>query len=182
MMKGFNKKENLGITLIALVITIIVLLVLAGITIAELSGSGLFEKAKESKEKYKNAQNDENDNIAKYKNEIDTYIAGNRDVELTDEVKDYIDTAVNTNFNSKVKIGKTSLVGTNNNTVYVPFDNSFPDDNYSVNFNVHVKDYYNNLTYAIQSKTKDGFTLHVTTSNGGSGGYTFTFDWIAIHN
>lgn len=49
-MKGKNFLRNeKGITLIALVITIIILLILAGISIASLTGSGLFERAKESK-------------------------------------------------------------------------------------------------------------------------------------
>ena len=40
-----------GITLISLVITIIILLILAGITISQLIGNGLLEKAKLAKEK-----------------------------------------------------------------------------------------------------------------------------------
>ena len=44
-----KRKKNKGITLIALVITIIILLILAGISIASLTESGLFEKAKEAK-------------------------------------------------------------------------------------------------------------------------------------
>ncbi len=51
-----KKNRNKGITLIALVITIIILLVLAGISIASLIGSGVFERAKESKEKSEQAQ------------------------------------------------------------------------------------------------------------------------------
>ena len=43
------KKEQKGITLVALVITIIILLILAGISIATLSQTGLFKKAKEAK-------------------------------------------------------------------------------------------------------------------------------------
>ena len=42
-----QKKLNKGITLIALVITIIILLILAGISISSLTGSGLFKKAQE---------------------------------------------------------------------------------------------------------------------------------------
>ena len=49
------RKENKGITLVALVITIIILLILAGITISSLTNTGLFEKAKEAKEKTANA-------------------------------------------------------------------------------------------------------------------------------
>ena len=55
-----NKKKEKGITLIALVITIIVLLILAGVTISALSGdNGILTRAKEAKEKTEQAQKDE---------------------------------------------------------------------------------------------------------------------------
>lgn len=44
-------KENKGITLVALVVTIIILLILSGISIMVLTQTGIFEKAKEAKEK-----------------------------------------------------------------------------------------------------------------------------------
>ena len=44
-------RKNKGITLIALVITIIILLILAGITISQLTGNGLFGKAGLAKQK-----------------------------------------------------------------------------------------------------------------------------------
>ncbi|MCI8616767.1 MAG: hypothetical protein HFJ60_00645 [Clostridia bacterium] len=47
-MEKLFKRKNSGITLIALVITIIILLILAGISISSLTGSGLFQKAQES--------------------------------------------------------------------------------------------------------------------------------------
>ena len=51
-------KENMkGITLIALVITVIVLLMLSGITISMLTGdNGIITKVKEAKEKTKQAE------------------------------------------------------------------------------------------------------------------------------
>ena len=69
-MKKDNKKtkKQLGITLVALVITIIVLLILAGITVAQLTGSGLFDRAKVSKQKYKDAQGLENEILSQYEN------------------------------------------------------------------------------------------------------------------
>ena len=76
-MKNLLKKEN-AITLIALVITIVVLLILAGITIAQLTGNGIFDKAKTAKEVSENAQDDENEKMAKYNNEIDNFISSNR--------------------------------------------------------------------------------------------------------
>ena len=57
-------KNTRGITLIALVVSIIVLLILAGITIAALSGdNGILTKAKEAKEKTEQAQKDEERNL-----------------------------------------------------------------------------------------------------------------------
>ena len=62
-----SKKKSLqekGITLIALVVTIIILLILAGVTLnIALSDGGLFSKTKEATEKYKQAQSDEEEMI-----------------------------------------------------------------------------------------------------------------------
>ena len=43
-----KKEQSKGITLIALSITIIVLIILAGITITHLTGNGIFENVKEA--------------------------------------------------------------------------------------------------------------------------------------
>ena len=60
-----NKRENKGISLIALVITIIVLLILAGISIATLLGDdGLLNKANEAKNKTSEAEAEEWDKTA----------------------------------------------------------------------------------------------------------------------
>ena len=72
-------KENRGITLVALIITIIILLILAGISIASLTGNGLFEKAKLAKEKQENAEIKEEATLGDYENSINDVIAGNRD-------------------------------------------------------------------------------------------------------
>ena len=67
-------KSSKGITLIALVITIIVLLILAGVSIATLTGNnGILTKAKEAKEKTEVAQNDEQDILSKYEDMIEEY-------------------------------------------------------------------------------------------------------------
>ena len=49
-------RENKGITLIALIVTIIILLILAAVSVSMVSGSGLFETAKGSQKKYTQAQ------------------------------------------------------------------------------------------------------------------------------
>ena len=66
------KKEK-GITLIALILAIIVLIILAGISINALNNNGIFERAKEARDKWKNAQNEEEIQIARYSNEIENW-------------------------------------------------------------------------------------------------------------
>ena len=74
---GSFKENKKGITLVALVVTIIILLILAGISISVLTQTGLFRKAKQAKEKYGNAQKDENETLDEY-GEVSGEIAGNR--------------------------------------------------------------------------------------------------------
>ena len=62
-MKSIRKQEK-GITLIALVVTIIVLLILAGISISMLTGqNGILNRAAEAKEKTGVAQEDESQKL-----------------------------------------------------------------------------------------------------------------------
>lgn len=56
--------KNKGITLVALIITIIILLILSGIGIAILTQTSLFEKAKQAKNITENAQNTEKYNTS----------------------------------------------------------------------------------------------------------------------
>lgn len=61
-----SKNQN-GVTLIALVITIIVLLILAGVSIAALSGdNGILTKAQEAKNKTNESQVQENTRLEGY--------------------------------------------------------------------------------------------------------------------
>jgi len=73
-------KNEKGITLIALVITIVVLIILAGVVISlSLGENGIFNKAKYATEEYANEQAREEAEIAKVSNEIDGYVVANRD-------------------------------------------------------------------------------------------------------
>lgn len=70
-------KEQKGITLVALVITIIILLILAGIAIASItSENGLFNRAKQAKNNTINSQEAENDAINSYNTAIDDALNG----------------------------------------------------------------------------------------------------------
>ena len=64
-MKDYRLMKNRGITLIALVVTIIVLLILAGISISMLTGqNGILNRASEAKEKTETANIDEQRKLA----------------------------------------------------------------------------------------------------------------------
>ena len=65
--------KNDGITLIALIITIIILLILAGITIAEITGSGLFEKVIQAKSKYETKEMEEKNILTDFENIINRF-------------------------------------------------------------------------------------------------------------
>jgi len=68
-------KRNNAITLIALVITIVVLIILAGVAISlSLGENGIFNKAKFATEEYANEQAREEAEIAKTVNDVDYYV------------------------------------------------------------------------------------------------------------
>ena len=71
-MKSNNQK---GITLVALVITIIVLLILAGVTITlTLGEKGIFKTAEKAGENYTQAQRDELEGLNSFQNTLDRVI------------------------------------------------------------------------------------------------------------
>ena len=59
-----------GITLVALVITIVILLILAGISISILTNTGIFQKAKDAKKASENAEKEEKSLLSEYEQEI----------------------------------------------------------------------------------------------------------------
>lgn len=77
-----NFKNTRGITLVALVITIIILVILAGISIQAITNNGISEKAKLAKEKQDNAEIEEGITLGDYENTINKYVQSNRDIKL----------------------------------------------------------------------------------------------------
>lgn len=76
-------KRQTGITLVALVITIIILLILAGITISSLTNTGLFGRAKEAKEKTQNAEKNQQAILGEYMKELNKYTSDELTVDMT---------------------------------------------------------------------------------------------------
>ena len=84
-MKKLQRKEK-GITLIALIITVIIMLILAGVAISAItSDGGLFSKIINVVGVYEQASQNEADQIASIMNELDEYF-GN--IPLEPEKKD----------------------------------------------------------------------------------------------
>ena len=76
-MERLNINKNKGITLIALIITIIVLLILAGVSIAMLTGeNGILTQAKKAKEETKEVAIEEENRITDYEDYISKYTNG----------------------------------------------------------------------------------------------------------
>ena len=75
-------RNKRGITLIALIITVVVMLILAGVAIAAVvDGEGLFSKTRQAVDTYENAQKEEGEKIQSMINEIDKYLGNNTETE-----------------------------------------------------------------------------------------------------
>ena len=86
-------RQNKGITLVALVITIVIL------SIASLTGNGLFERAKLAEEKYEQAKKDENEILGEYDSLISGSNRNNKkyDAQIHDEWTTWLNLAGITN-------------------------------------------------------------------------------------
>ena len=76
-----NLKDQ-GITLIALIITIVLLLILAGVTLATMNSTGLLSKTKMAKEAYEKSQANEMNALNEYEQTLDYY-----KIKVGDEIK-----------------------------------------------------------------------------------------------
>ena len=87
IMKNFRKTNNNGITLIALVITIIVLLILAAVSIATLTGqNGILTRAKDAKVETRGAEVEEIVELWKTENKMSEYSNSNDTPKSEDEL------------------------------------------------------------------------------------------------
>ena len=96
-------KQNKGITLVALVVTIIILLILAGISIQALTQTNLFTQAKRAKNATENAQREENKILSEYINEMNEY-SYEKLIDIV-EIGDYVD------YNATNQYSYTSMQG-----------------------------------------------------------------------
>ena len=74
----FSKKKKNGITLIALVVTIVILLILSGVTINMLLGEdGIIRTAQEAKNTWEGAVSNEQQEMQNLMNELNSIMNGN---------------------------------------------------------------------------------------------------------
>ena len=78
-----RKKDN-GITLLALIITIVILLILAGVSISTINNSGLLKKSTNAKKTYDESAANETNTLQSYEDILDEYAS-------LKTVGDYID-------------------------------------------------------------------------------------------
>ena len=100
-MKKTNGQK--GITLVALVITIIILLILATISIQSLTNTGLFQKAQEAKEKTQNAEENQAKTLNEYEDELNKYISGTISKQPVKKVEDNIGRVLSTTDNTELQ-------------------------------------------------------------------------------
>lgn len=84
-------EKNRGITLIALIVTIIILLILAGVSIVFLTGeNGILNKAKIAKEESNAGDIEEQNRLGSYNDMVDDYTTRSGTVTLSQEQYDSI--------------------------------------------------------------------------------------------
>ena len=194
-------KKNKGITLIALVITIIILLILAGVAIAQLTDSGLFGKAKLAKQTQENSEAIENDTLKQYENAIDARITGEtRDTTYCTTAATTSSTASVTNpcvvienycngdnwyriwSDGWIEQGGKSTGGNNSTGATTTFLKQFKNTNYTLTTSDAISSHSNQASCAlvVTSKTATGFDISSSWVTNSSWNWsTLTFNWYA---
>lgn len=128
-------KNNRAITLIALVVTIIILLILAGVTIGLTTNqTGLFEKAKLATDEYNNTVDKENALLTETTNEIEAYIEGNSRDTVTISREQY-ESLLNANNYTTDPNGQVIGTWTNGKPLYRKVVNLSTSGNFSRGWN-----------------------------------------------
>ena len=102
--------KNKGITLIALVITIIILLILAGISISALTNQGLFKNAKAAQNATEKAEKEQGQRLNEYKDEINKYLNNANEDEKIGLITDNINKELSKTENTKLKDEKGNRI------------------------------------------------------------------------
>ena len=147
------REKNKGITLVALVITIIILLILAGISISALTNTGIFGKAKEAKSASENAEEKQNDVLEEYQVQLNKYISN---LPSTNDTEPYLPDNTFSKFDGTIDTGLVIQDNLGNQYVWVVVPKSLYND---VKYNLNGtkkptsnKD-YDNIEYCLHQYT-----------------------------
>jgi len=115
------KKQEKGITLVALIITIIVLLILAVVAIQEITGDGIITKAKNAAEKYQIGQIQEEAETVKDDAKIEYSISGRTlgQAEILSRLQQHFEGSIIEGNSVIVKNGKYKIVVDKNTNISV---------------------------------------------------------------
>ena len=102
--------KNKGITLIALVITIIILLILSGISISALTNQGLFKNAKAAQNATEKAEKEQGQRLNEYEDEINKYLNNANEDEKIGLITDNINKELSKTDNTKLKDEKGNRI------------------------------------------------------------------------
>ena len=104
------RNKDKGITLIALVITIIILLILAGISISALTNQGLFKNAKIAQNATEKAEKEQGQRLNEYEDEINKYLNNANEDEKIGLITDNINKELSKTDNTKLKDKKGNRI------------------------------------------------------------------------
>ena len=113
------RNKDKGITLIALVITIIILLILAGISISALTNQGLFKNAKIAQNATEKAEKEQGQRLNEYEDEINKYLGNSKDESKDDTKGTTVEEAIKKNGALSTTDNK-ELKDAKNNKIVVP--------------------------------------------------------------
>ena len=166
-MKKQMKNEK-AITLVALLVTIIILLIVSGITISTLTQTELFEKAQKTKQEVKEKQKEENTILGDYENSINEIVStGSREnasmypfilkdnlikkLELNEEYvleeNAYFIGCINSGYGLTIDDESIAWIGQNTGT---NIGISFPSVFVKKGSKIQIKDVYNTGAYGIE--------------------------------
>ena len=154
--------KNKGITLVALVITIIILVILAGVAITALPQTGLFENAKQAKNAMENAEMKENDVLSSYENKVNELtgeIVGSRDENA--EFKELVQEKINKLENEINTLKKNYELMNNSNLTVFDANNVIQD------LTIDVAD--TEITYTATQNCAINYQYYFKLADGGTG-------------
>ena len=179
MIKGVSIKTNKGITLIALVITIVVLIILATVVInISLGQNGIFNRAKLARQEYINAQSYETEQV----NAIDSKIANSLNGKANDPENKTYTITFNPNGGQVTTSSKTVINGEKYNELPTPQKTAYTftgwytheENGTEINENVIVNITENQTLYAhwsLNEYINSGLILYLDGINNSSNGH-----------